>query len=205
MEYKHIIFDLDGTLIDTEHAVLKTWQFTLKEYHYEYSLEELHPVLGITTPKALEYLKVSVDENYQEKWMKNYGEFCREADFFTGTKEMLRELADRGYQLGIVSSRCRQEYNAYFGGFHLEDLFDRILLADDTKRHKPDPEPICKYAEWEGVPVSACIYVGDMPTDIACANSAGAASGLAAWNRSGILCREADFIFRSPEELLELL
>ena len=57
MKYQHIIFDLDGTLIDTEQAVLKTWQHTLKDFHYFFPLEELRIVLGIPTENALKKLR----------------------------------------------------------------------------------------------------------------------------------------------------
>lgn len=205
MEYKHIIFDLDGTLIDTEAAVLKTWQCTLQEYHYEYTLEELRIVLGISLQKTLKQLKLVVDDQFEKRWMENYGRFAVTADFFEGAKEMLMELKKRGYSLGIVTSRSKDEYSAYFQKFHLEAVFDRIVLADDTEQHKPDPAPLYKYMELEQTEPSSCMYIGDMPTDIECANRAGITSGLVTWNGSGILCGEAQFIVRSPEELLQML
>lgn len=205
MKYKHIIFDLDGTLIDTEEAVLKTWQFTLKEYRYNYSLEELEVVLGITTRKALEKLGVTVNDQFERKWVNNYQKFAKEVSFFAGIKEMLLNLKEQGYSLGIVTSRCKEEYDNYFCTFHLETMFDLIVCADDTKKHKPNPEPLYKYIELAETESSSCIYIGDMPTDIACANNAGIASGLVTWNHSGVLCRDADYIFRLPEELLDRL
>lgn len=205
VKYHNLIFDLDGTLIDTENAVLKTWQLTLKEYHYRYSLDELRRVLGITTKNALNLLHVTVDTYFEQNWMKNYEKFAGEAKFFTGAKEMLSTLKSAGCSLGVVTSRCRKEYHDYFGSFHLEELFDRIVCADETTKHKPNPDPIYKYAELEKVELSACIYIGDMPTDIECAKRAGIAAGLVLWNHSGILCRDADFLFRTPDELLELL
>lgn len=205
LPYHNLIFDLDGTLIDTENAVLKTWQLTLKKYHYRYSLDELRCVLGITTKSALNLLHVTVDAYFEQNWMKNYERFAAEADFFPGTKEMLSALKSCGCSTGVVTSRCRKEYNDYFGIFHLEKLFDRIVCADDTARHKPDPAPLYKYAKLEKADLSACIYIGDMPTDMECAKKAGIAAGLVLWNHSGILCREADFLFRTPDELLELL
>lgn len=205
VNYRNLIFDLDDTLIDTERAVLKTWQFTLKSYHYYYSLDELRCVLGITTKNAIAMLHVTVDTQFEEKWIRNYERFAPEADFFPGTKEMLLTLKSRGCSLGVVTSRCREEYDKYFRIFRLEEIFDRIVCADETAKHKPTPEPLYKYAELEAADLSSCIYIGDMPTDIECAKNAGIAAGLVLWNHSGILCREADFLFHTPEELLELL
>ncbi len=176
MKYKHILFDLDGTLINTEEAVLNTWQYTLKKYHYTYSLEELKSILGITTRKALEALKVTVDNKFEQNWIKNYANFAVKADFFPGIKKMLLELKAQGCSLGIVTSRCRAEYDAYFSSFHLEEIFHRIVCADDTKKHKPEPDPILKYTEAEKALLSSCIYIGDMPTDIECAKKAGIAA-----------------------------
>lgn len=205
VKYRNLIFDLDGTLIDTEHAVLKTWQLTLKEYHHRYLLDELRCVLGIPTKNALNLLHVTADPYFEQKWMKNYGQFAVEAKFFPGVKEMLSTLKSAGCSPGIVTSRSRKEYHDYFSSFHLEELFDRIVCAEETAKHKPDPAPVYRYAELEKAELSACIYIGDMPTDIECAKKAGIAAGLVLWNHSGIVCQDADFLFRTPDELLELL
>ena len=205
MKYHTIIFDLDGTLIDTEEAVLKTWQYTLREYHYVYPLEELRGVLGITAKKALESMQIIVDADFEKKWTKNYENYASAAAFFPGIKGMLVKLREQGCSLGIVTSRPREEYRAYFAGFRLEELFDRIVCADDTRKHKPEPEPLYKFMELEHAEEASCIYVGDMPTDLECAKRAGIASGLVLWNHSNILSTEADFLFRTPEELPELL
>lgn len=205
MEYRHIIFDLDGTLIDTKEPILKTWQFTLRQYHYEYTMKDLEIVLGITTRKALEKLNIAADEEFEQHWMENYKRFSEQAVFFEGVKEMLQALKQKGRFLGIVTSRCKKEYEDYFSNFNLKEIFDLIVCADDTQRHKPNPDPLYKYVKLAKTELSSCIYIGDMPTDIECANSAGIASGLITWNQSGISCREADFVFRSPEDLLGFL
>ena len=69
MKYKHIIFDLDGTLIDTELAVLKSWQSTLKEYGYSFNIEDLEVVLGITNKDAINKLNVLVDDRFEDRWL----------------------------------------------------------------------------------------------------------------------------------------
>lgn len=68
MSYTHIIFDLDGTLIDAETAVLKTWQLTLQEYTGQFfSLEKLKVVLGIITEAALRKLQIEVGEDFEKR------------------------------------------------------------------------------------------------------------------------------------------
>lgn len=205
MKYKHIIFDLDGTLIDTEDAILQTWQRTLKEYQYDYSLEEIKVVLGVTTRKGLEKLKADADEDFEKQWSKNYRRVADKMVFFDGVREMLLDLKERGCSLGIVTSRSKAEYNDYFRCFHLEELFDLIVCEDDTKKHKPDPEPLYKYAGLANIGLGYCIYIGDMPTDIECANRAGVVSGLVTWNESGVDCQEADYVFASPGEICDIL
>lgn len=204
MQYNHIVFDLDGTLIDTENAVLKTWQFTLGTYGLNYSLENLRIALGIPTLDVLELLDVSVDQYFENKWIQNYSKFSDQAVFFPGTEDVLQLMKKSGFHLGVVTSRNKTEYESYFRKFNLEQIFNLIVCADDTLQHKPDPEPLLYYAEKSGTPPYSCIYIGDMPTDIASANAAGFASGLVTWNNSSVLDPDADYIFSSPEELFKL-
>lgn len=205
MGLKHFIFDLDGTLIDSEEAILKTWQYTLKQYGYERSLEELRVVLGVTTEIGLQRLNAQVDQDYAVNWGENYGLFAGDANFFEGTKEMLEVLKEQGCSLGIVSSRNYQEYQDYFTKFDLDHLFTTKVLEEDTLLHKPNAEPLLKYMKLTGASKEECIYIGDMPSDINCANNAGVLSALVTWNRSGVQCDEAKVVFNSPSQVLEMV
>jgi len=205
MALKYFIFDLDGTLIDTEQAILKTWQQTLKEYGYIYSIDEIRCVLGVTTEIGLKKLGVTVESDYTNKWQVNYSQYAKEAGYFKGTKELLMLLKEKGCSVGAVSSRCRKEYADFFSGFGFETIFDEVILEEDTTQHKPEPEPLYKYMELVGARKTECIYIGDMPSDIQCANNAGIVSGLVTWNGAGVVCDEAKMIFKSIEDVLALV
>lgn len=198
------VFDLDGTLIDTEMSVLKTWQYTLRRYHYTYSLDELRQVQGLPIAQTVERLGVYVDDHFEDQWTRDHALFSNEMDFFPGTRQMLAALRECGHNIGIVTSRSRKEYEAYFTEFQLETFVDRIVFADETTQHKPNPEPLLMYAELRKLQPSACVYIGDMPTDMECAHRAGAAAGLAAWNGSVTSRADADYLFFTPEDVLTL-
>lgn len=82
MNIKHIIFDVDGTIIDTEKAVLMAWQATLKEYGYDFLLDDVSAVLGVTTDVSLARLNVRVDDKFLYKWSDNYSVFADDTDYF---------------------------------------------------------------------------------------------------------------------------
>lgn len=205
MKFLHLIFDLDGTLIDTETATLKTWQETLAEYGFPYSLEKLKCVRGIATESALQRLNAAVDADFEKRWVQNYDVMASEDDFFPEVDEMLQRLKTAGYSLGVVTSRSRDEYNKYFQRFHLDKLLKFIVFADDTVKHKPSPEPLYKYMERIGAEAKQCIYIGDMPTDIECAKNAGVTAGLMQWHHEQAPCVNADYIFTNAEEVLNAL
>lgn len=137
MQYRHIVFDLDGTLIDTENAVLNTWRYTLETYGLKYSLDNLRIVLGIPTLDALQLLDASVDRDFENKWIQNYSKFSDQAVFFPGVENMLQFIKEMGFHLGIVTSRKKTEYESYFRKFNFEQTFDLIVCADDTLNSYP--------------------------------------------------------------------
>ncbi len=202
MKYQNVIFDLDGTLIDTDNAVLKTWERTLRECSFGYSQNELQRVLGVTEQAALRALNICPDEKFSNKWMRNYALFGGEAKYFAGVEEMLLRLKRSCHTVGVVTSRYRSECDLFFTHLQFDKYFDLVVCADDTERHKPFPAPLQKYMSLLKTCPCDCIYIGDMPTDIRCAKAAETASGLALWGKKNKnTTGDADYIFYHPADV----
>lgn len=206
MRFTHIAFDLDGTLVDTEQVLLKTWQQAARGYGRELDLDEFRVAFGITTEDALGRLGLDVNPSeFARRWNDAYAGFAGEAAFFPGARELLLSLASHGLGLGAVTSRERDEYERFFDKFHLDDLMGQVVLADATERHKPAPDPLLRFAHLAGADPTRCAYVGDQPTDVQAAHAAGFASCLVDWDGTRPADAGADFVARDFRELEDFL
>lgn len=202
--YKHIVFDVDGTLIDTEFAVLHSLQDILKDVlGQKFSLKELEFTLGITGENALKQLKVTDIQKTLELWNEKLELYKDKVVVFEGIKDLLQTLTKREYQLGIVTSKTRNEYKVEVTPFELDKYFDIIICADDTSNHKPNPEPLLKYLELSQVDLKEIIYIGDSVYDYECATSANIDFAFAKWGnkRQNI---DAKYILESSMDLLNI-
>jgi HAD superfamily hydrolase (TIGR01549 family) len=180
--YKTVIFDIDGTLIDTEHAVLSSLQKMLNDdYGKYYTFEELHFVLGIPGAQSLPQLGISDIASANERWNVYMKGFFWSVKVFDGVAEVLSSLADHKVCTGIVTSKTREELRSDFIPFGLMKYLSFIVCADDTDEHKPNPKPILKFLEIANAEPKTSVYIGDTDYDFQCARSAGIDFGLALW------------------------
>ncbi|KKO51096.1 HAD family hydrolase [Paenibacillus sp. DMB20] len=180
--YDCIIFDVDGTLIDTEAAVLGSLKKFLAEKGCTVPVDEnLRFALGIPGKDALLKLGIQDTEEGCRIWNEYMKEFMDDVHPFQGTREVLAELKSKGIRTGIVTSKTRQELQDDFVPFGLMDQLDVVVCADDTEKHKPCPEPLLKFLEISGADPARSIYIGDTMYDAECASDAHVDFGLALW------------------------
>ncbi len=182
MGYKQIIFDIDGTLLDNEYAILHSmqdvvFQFTGKKF----PVEELTFALGITGEDALDRLGIADKEPIIRKWLKIMEDYENTISVYEGIGKLLCDLKEAGYKLGIVSSKTRKEFEHDFSHFPISGYFETVVCADDTVEHKPAPAPLLKYMEKSGTEKGEVLYVGDSVYDGKCAENAGVDFALAVW------------------------
>ena len=177
-KYRHIVFDVDGTLIDTRDCILYSLQemlMTVKGERYE--IEDLKFVLANTSVKNMHLLGV-------------------EEEKFPGAVEI-------GSTLGVVTSRTRDELELVLDQLPIRKYFSICICADDTKEHKPSAQPLLKYMELSGARKEETVYIGDSASDMACALNAGVDCVHAVWGEPET---EADATYRAgkPEQLEEI-
>lgn len=199
--YKHIVFDVDGTLVNTEYAVLHSLQDTLKEVQNKnYQIEELEFVLGITGEAAIKQLGIANITETVDLWNKNLNSYKNSVMVFDGIKDLLQKLSP-DYKLGIVTSKTKAEFDEEVTPFGLNEYFGVIVCADDTKEHKPNPEPLIKYMELANAKPAETLYIGDSIYDMQCAKSSGVDYAFAKWgNRRQNI--EAKYVLLNPLDLL---
>lgn len=184
MKYTHIVFDVDGTLLDTAQCILEALRDTLKTLTgQDHNTEELSFALGMTSENVLRRLCVSEEliPSVIEMWVKKEEDCSQLIHPFPGIRELLKQLKDAGIKLGIVTSRTHSELDLVFRPFSLEHYFPVIICADDTPEHKPSPAPLLTYMQKAGCTPSEVLYVGDSANDMTCAKRAGTDSALALW------------------------
>lgn len=184
MNYTHIVFDVDGTLLNTAHCILQALKDTLETISGEtYETDKLNFALGMTSENVLRHLNVKEESipSVIDAWVKKEEECSDLIRPFPGIETLLAQLKDAGAELGIVTSRTHSELELVFRPFSLLDFFSVIICADDTSEHKPSPAPLLKYMEKAGAGPEQVLYVGDSAQDMECAGRAGTAGALAVW------------------------
>jgi len=208
-----VLFDLDGTLIETDDQIVANLANRL---HFLHRLlpgqDATHLVrrwLMFTEVFANGFVTL-LDRLRLDGWLFRLNErlhrmraIRRSDDFLAvaGSPEILHSLAER-YALGIVTSRNRQETAIFLHQYGLTDLFKAVVTRDDVGRLKPHPAPLRLAARRLGVPSARCVMVGDTSVDVRSAKAAGALA-------IGVLCgfgqandfRSADLVIDSPAQL----
>ncbi|MBF7154320.1 HAD family hydrolase [Bacillus albus] len=202
-----LIFDVDGTILDTEKVILKSLQKILKEeLKKDYALQDLRFALGIPGKETLKKLNVPNIEVVHSKWSKAVLDFSHEVSVFDELEDVIKELSLSKLKMGIVTSKTKQELIEEFEPFDLSGYYEYIICACDTDKHKPHPEPLLACLRQLDVSNDEAIYIGDSIYDMQCAKSAGVKFALALWGsktREGF--EKADYVLNTPKDILNLI
>jgi len=210
MTIKNILFDLDGTLLDTNELIIQSFKHTYKTHlNKDVDKDEIIKSFG-------EILKITLDREfgeYSDEAIKTYrnfqiGNFEKLIAIHQGVKEGIIELHRQGYKLGVVTSRLNESAIRGLKHFGLMEYFQSIVGADDTDKHKPDPIPAFMALKELGGKPEETMIVGDSPFDILCGKNAGIRSVVVGWSALPmdiILKYEPDYVVDSMKELLTLI
>ena len=209
MAIRNILFDLDGTLLDTNELIIRSFQHTYQKHlSKQVDKEEIIKSFG-------EILKVTLDRECgeaSEEAIETYrgfqvGNFEKLIAIHIGVKEVVKELHRQGYKLGVVTSRINDSAIRGLKHFGLMEYFESIIGADDTDIHKPDPTPAFMALKELGGKPEETLFVGDSPFDILCGKNAGITSVVVGWSAlpmDMLLKYEPDYVVDSMEELMAL-
>ena len=204
--YKHLVFDIDGTIIDSAKINMLSLQETVKELRGDVMpLEDLYFSFGIPGVRAMEILGFPEPEKAVQVWIRNYSA-CAERlgmPLFPGMREILERLREKGASLGIITSKLREEYDEHFEKQGLLELFPWVVTASDTPKGKPYPDPMLEYLRRTGAAPEEVLYFGDTAYDMDCARSAGVDHALVLWGCLSPEEIEATYRLEKAEEILE--
>jgi len=205
-----ILFDVDGTLIDTNELIIASFLHTFDRHlPGQYKREDVIEFIGPTLIQTFsEIAPDQVDEmitTYRSFNLEQHDVMIQE---YIGTVEAVSELKRAGYKLGAVTSK---QHDVALRGLKLQGLdqyFDCIVGSDHVKNPKPDPEPIYKALKSLGVEPEQAMMVGDRHHDILAGRNAGTLSVGVSWTLQGreyLEQYQPDFIIDEMTDLLKIL
>ena len=207
MKYKHVIFDIDGTLTDTERAALISLADVIKA-HTGRVVEPVDLRFALGIPGVDAFKMIGFEEahfaKYMAEWEAGLRAFNDEIDVFPGGRELVAALDAAGVKLGIVTSKTRDQYVKDFERFDVAARFPVSITADDSAEHKPSAGPLLRYMELTGACREEMLYVGDSVYDMGCAKNAGVDFALAVWGAPD-KSLEAKFRPQTPMDLFEMI
>ena len=202
---RHVVFDIDGTMINTALANLCSLRDAVRTFTgVDHSHEELTFSLGRSAVDTMKILGVdpSLYESVVNMWEESLQNYADTIHYFPGIPQVVKQLHDMGHPLGIVTSQSRAEFMSFRILDEVRPYFSVVICAGDTEKHKPNPDPLLKYAELAKADITDVTYIGDSPYDKACAITAGAKFILAPWGSSQPVEVEDQFRASSPEDIL---
>jgi pyrophosphatase PpaX len=209
MRFRVVLFDLDGTVVDSGGIILASMRHATKTV-LEQEIPD-HELMASVGGPGLEAQMHAIAPDRVDELVRVYREHNEplhaELESCDGIDAVLVRLKEQGRRLGIVSAKRRRTVELAFDRVPLGHLFDVIVGGDETERHKPDPEPLLLAVERLGAEPAEAAYVGDSPYDMAAARAAGIFAVGVTWGRihDRAALAEADVVVDTAEELLAVL
>jgi pyrophosphatase PpaX len=209
VRYPVVLFDLDGTVIDSGAIILASMRHAAETVvGGEWTDAELMKAVG---GPGLEAQMVELDPHRVHELVRVYrahNEPLHDTlECCAGMDVALAELKERGHRLGIVTAKRRSTVELAFARVPIEHLFETVVGGDETAEHKPSPEPLLLALERLGASPGETAYVGDSPFDMEAAKAAGVAAIGVSWGRihTADKLTHADTVVHTADELLNVV
>ena len=208
---KAILFDFDGTLVDTNQLIIRSFNETFKK---------LFPNRCFTESEIMDCIGPTLEETGQKYYAEDpkslvdiYRGFCWQYHdemivIYPGIEEMLKSLKEMGLKLVIVTSKKTDMATRGLEVTKLLSYFDWMVSADDVKNPKPHQEPIERVLDYYHLKPEECLMVGDNSHDILCAKAAGVTSVAVGWALRGadyLKSFSPDYIIDEASDLIKII
>jgi pyrophosphatase PpaX len=207
-----VLFDLDGSLIDSIRLILDSYHHTLTQHNLPARSDE-EWLRGVGTPLHVQFSQWHDSPETLEAMIATYREFNlkhhdRMVTVYPGVVEAVRQIKSSGIQTGLVTSKNRQGALRGLALVGLEALMDVMVCADEVSNPKPHPEPVEKAVALLGADPARTVYVGDSIHDMHSGRAAGVKTAAALWGpfgRSHLESAGPDYWLEKPEDLVGLM
>ena len=207
-----VLFDLDGTLIDSIRLILDSYHHTLTQHNLPARTDE-DWLKGVGTPLAVQFSEWRKSPEVLEALIATYREYNLKhhdsmVTVYPGVLEAVREIKAAGIQTGLVTSKNRMGALRGLKLVGLEALMDVLVCADEVTNPKPHPEPVEKAVALLGADPASTVYVGDSIHDMHSGRAAGVKTAAALWGpfgRDHLESASPDYWLETPGDLVALV
>lgn len=207
-----VLFDLDGTLIDSIDLIIDSYIHTFVTHELP-PLSRDQIIQGIGTPLRSVFGEMTDDPETIAAWIATYREFNMthhdaRVVAFPGAVNMVRRIANDGRRLGLVTSKNNAGARRGLDLIGLRDVMEVIVGADDVEFPKPHPEPVQKALAALKCPPEDAIFIGDSHHDLASGRAAGVRTVAVTWGPFGVehlMACQPDHCCTTTREVLEVL
>ena len=180
-KYKAIIYDIDGTVLNTLNMNMYPLIKIIKEETGEdWTFEDVLKFAPYPGMKVMEELQVKDKEKTYARWVQYVNEYEEGATLYDGFEDVFKAFDGKIIQ-AVVSAKTTKQYQIDFVDKGLDQYMQVAILADDTDKHKPDPEPLFECLKRINVKPSEAIYIGDALSDYLASQNAHMDFGYAKW------------------------
>ena len=207
-----VLFDLDGTLIDSLRLILDSYHHTLAQHGLP-ARTDADWLKGVGTPLTVQLAEWRDQSGTIEAMIATYREYNlkhhdRMVTVYPGVLDAVRAIRASGRQTGLVTSKNRHGALRGLTLVGLQLLMDVLVCADEVANPKPHPEPVQKAVTLLNADPASTLYVGDSVHDMHAGRAAGVLTAAALWGpfqRAQLQESSPDFWLEKPEELVELV
>lgn len=176
---KGVIFDVDGTLVDSNDAHAQSWVDTFREAGYNVPFEQVRPLIGMGGDKLLpETIGVSRDSDEGKKLLERRGKIFRSTYLphlrpLPGARDLVLRVKRGGLKAIVATSANDDELKGLLKAAQVDDLMEEKATASDADRSKPDPDIVQAAIDESGISRRHLVMIGDTPYDVEAATKAG--------------------------------